>query len=137
VSDPEVVTCQKGTQLSILDLAPQRSEQKTLLASFEVIETPFAGKLIKHTAENTTWAKSRKYNMGQKQKKHAEANAENTSGPHDESHMVAAAGGGRHHMVRGGQSPFHIMWAARIFSICLRIYFLLLPHNVFSAFGPH
>jgi len=35
--------------------------------------------------------------MGPKQKLHAEANAENASGPHDES----PKGGGRHHVVRG------------------------------------
>jgi len=38
------------------------------------------GKLIKNTAENRMWAESRKYNMGQKQKLHADQNAENTSG---------------------------------------------------------
>ena len=44
--------------------------------------------------------------MGQKQKIHAEANAENTSGPHDVArpsaaphHMVGIASGGRHHVV--------------------------------------
>ena len=37
---------------------------------------------------NTMWGQSRKYNMGPKQTVHTEANAENTSGPHD---GVAAA----------------------------------------------
>ena len=30
-----------------------------------------------------------------------------------------------------------IMWAASIFSFCLRMYFLLLLHRVFFAFGPY
>jgi len=34
--------------------------------------------------KNTIWAKSRKYNMGQNQKIHAEADTENASGPLDE-----------------------------------------------------
>jgi len=76
----------------------------------------------KHTAANTIWAESRKYNMGQKQKIHAEENAENTSGPHDES----THGGGRR--------PHHI---ACIFSICTHMHFLRLPHIVLSAFGPY
>ena len=38
----------------------------------------FTGKLIKHTSAKTLGAESRKCNMGQKQKIHAEANAENT-----------------------------------------------------------
>ena len=52
-------------------------------------------------------------------------------------HMVAAAGGGRHHVVMGGRRPPHIMWAAGTFRICLRMYFLLLTHIVFSAPGPY
>ena len=35
---------------------------------------------LKH---NTIWGQNRKYNMGPKQKIQADANAENTSGPHD------------------------------------------------------
>jgi len=46
-------------------------------------------------SRNTIWAKSRKYNMGQKQKIHAEAHAENISGPHDVGRPSAA----RHHVV--------------------------------------
>jgi len=42
-------------------------------------------------AQNAIWVKNRKYKMGQKQKMHVEANAENTSGPQDESPY----GGGR------------------------------------------
>jgi len=44
--------------------------------------------------------------MGQKQKLHAEKNSENASGPHDVGrtsaapyHMLAAASGGRYHVV--------------------------------------
>ena len=39
-------------------------------------------------AENTIWAKIRKYNMGRKQKMHAETNTEISAAP---QHMVAAA----------------------------------------------
>jgi len=46
--------------------------------------------------ENPRWGKGRKYKMGQQQKIHAVADADNTSGPHDES----PHGGGRHHVVR-------------------------------------
>ena len=68
--------------------------------------------------------KLKKYNMGQqKEKIHAEANAEILAG-----HMVAAASGGRDHVV---------IRAASICSICLRMDFLLLPHIAFSAFGPN
>lgn len=42
-----------------------------------------------------------------------------------------------HHMVSGGRRPLHIMCPASIFSICLRMYFLCLPHIAFSALGPH
>jgi len=56
--------------------------------------------------------------------------------PHDES----PHGGGRwrrhHHKVRGGRRPPYIMWAAGIFRICLRLYFLLWSHTVFSASAP-
>jgi len=45
--------------------------------------------------ENAIWAQNRKYKTGQKQKIHAEANAENTSGPHD----VGPHDVGRHHVV--------------------------------------
>jgi len=89
---------------------------------------------FKHTAGNAICAKNRNYKMrrrqklqyGQKQKIHSEANAENTSDPHDESP----------HVVRGGRRPPGIIWPDSIFSICLRMYFLLLNHIVFSAFGP-
>ena len=81
--------------------------------------------LIKHTAENTIWAKRRKYKMGQKQKMHAESTAGNTSGPHDESQHG------------GGRRPPHIMWPASICRIRLRMHFLLLPHIVFSAVGSY
>jgi len=57
-------------------------------------------------AEHIIWSKSRKYNMSQTHKIHAEANAENTSGPHDVGRasvaphkMVAAASSGHHHEV--------------------------------------
>jgi len=74
-------------------------------------------KLIEHTAENIIWGQSRKYNMGPTQKIQAQANAENTSGPHDES----PHGGGPH-----------------IFNICLRLYVLLRPYITlcFWATGP-
>ena len=76
------------------------------------------------------------HNMGPKKKIecrtkkhqiHADANAENTGGPHDESppYWVWL------------RRPPHIMWPAGICSICLRVYFLPLPHIVFSAFGPY
>jgi len=55
--------------------------------------------------------------MGRKQKIHADANPENTSGPHDDS----PHGGGRHPVVRG--SPI--------------LYFLFLANIVCSAVGPH
>jgi len=51
----------------------------------------FTRKLIKNKAGNTISGKHRIYNTGQQQTIHAEANAENTSGPHDES----PHGGGR------------------------------------------
>jgi len=70
-------------------------------------------------------AKAKKNNMGQKQNIHAEAKAENTSGPHDESPHG------------GGRRPPHIMWPASIFKICIPMYFLVLLHIVFSAFGPY
>jgi len=69
-------------------------------------------KADKTTAENTTWAKSRKSNIGQKQQIHADW---------------------WHHVVWGGRRPPHIMWPASTFSIFLRMYFLLLPHIVFSV----
>ena len=53
--------------------------------------------------------------MGQKQKMHAEAKAENNSGPHDQS-------------LHGGDRPKaapHIMWPAGMFRIRLRMYCLL------------
>ena len=53
--------------------------------------------------------------MGQKQKVHAEANAENISGPHEVGQPKAAS----------------------ISSIRLRLYFLLWPHVVFSALAPY
>ena len=62
----------------------------------------------------------RKLDVGQKQKIQAEADSENTSGPHDESQhpatiMVAAAGGGHYHVESGGSyRPHHILWAACI-----------------------
>mgnify|MGYP001291693617 CR=1 FL=1 len=43
-------------------------------------------------------------------------------------HMVAAAEGGCHHVVRGGRRPPIIMWSGSIFSIC--------PLLVFGTFGP-
>ena len=46
---------------------------------------------------------------------------------------VAAARGGLHRVVGGGRRPPRIMCPASMFSICLRMYFLLLPHIVFSA----
>jgi len=58
------------------------------------------------------------YMQRQKQKIQAEANAENTSGPHEESPHV------------GGRRPPHIMWPTSTFSICLPLYFLLWPHIV-------
>ena len=64
--------------------------------------------------------------MGQKDHMYAEANAQNTSGPHDES----PHGGGR-------RRPPHIMWSFNIFSICLRLHFLLWPHIVISALAPY
>jgi len=78
-------------------------------------------------AENTIWGKNKK--------KHAEANAENTSGPHDVGrlsvaphHMVAAPAGGCQHVVI-------IMWVGSSFSIrpgmcfcfCPVLYFLFSP----------
>jgi len=70
-------------------------------------------KLIKQADDETTRGKSRNYKMGQKRKMQAQANAENTSGAHDESPHG------------GGRNPPHIQWAASIFSICLCLYFLL------------
>ena len=67
--------------------------------------------------------------MGPKQKIRAEANAGNTSRPHDESPHG------------GGRRPPHIMWPAThhvaryIFSICLRLCFMLSPHIAFSDFA--
>jgi len=40
----------------------------------------------------------------------------------------------RHHMA---VTSIFIMWPARIFSICLRMYFLRLPNISFSAFAPY
>ena len=91
----------------------QRSKQQNLQL--------FPGKLIKQTAEKSIRGKSRKYMRGQMLKILA--------GHMMNHHMVAAAG--------GVQRPPHIMWPASIFSIGLRMYFLLLPHIVFSAFGPY
>ena len=71
--------------------------------------------------------------MGQQQKIHAEAKAENTSGPNYES----PHGGGRHHVVMGGRRPPHIMWAASLLLAFALMYFLLLLHIVFSVFGPY
>jgi len=61
----------------------------------------------KETEQTSGW----KYNMGQ--------------WPHDESPHG------------GGRRPPHIMLPASIFSICLRLYFLLWPRIVFSALGPY
>ena len=55
--------------------------------------------------------------MGPKLRMQAEANAENTSGPQDET----PHGGGRRRF---------IMWSASIFSIDLRLYSQLWPHIV-------
>jgi len=83
------------------------------------------------------WPKSRKYNTGQKQKRHAEANAEHIVGPHDLWRPSAAP----HHMVAAATMWWFIMWPATVSSICLRIcflfcpilYFPLLSHIVFSV----
>ena len=101
-------------------------------------------KLIKHTPENTMWVKNRKYKMGKIRKykmcpkvRCMRRQLLNILAGHMmHHHMVAAAGGGRHHVVRGGRITPHIMWPASIFSICLRMYFLFLPHIVFAAFVP-
>lgn len=60
--------------------------------------------------------------MGQKQKLHAVANAESTSGPHD---------------VRRPSAALHHLWPVNISSICSCMDFLFLPHLVFSAFTPY
>ena len=55
---------------------------------------------------NTIWGQTRKHNMERKQKIQAEENAESISLPHHVGqplaaprHVVAAASGGRHHVV--------------------------------------
>jgi len=63
---------------------------------------------------NTIWAKSRKYNMGQKPKIHAEANAGNTSGPHDVRRLASAC----------------------ILCLCPILHFLHLAHLVLFCFLP-
>ena len=74
--------------------------------------------------------------MGQKQKRYVVAIAKNTSASHDVGRpsaaphsMVAAASGGRHHVVvHHGDREY-------IFCFCLRMLFMLLARFVFSAFG--
>ena len=56
---------------------------------------------VSYVLYSELWAKSRKYNMVQKQKIHAEANPENTSGPHD----VGRPSAGLHHMVAAADAP--------------------------------
>ncbi len=68
---------------------------------------------------------ARKYKIGQQQEIHAEADAGNTIGPHDET----PHGGGRR------RRPPHIMWLANMFSMCPRMYFLVFAYIVLSAFG--
>ena len=68
--------------------------------------------------------------MGQKQKIHAEANTENTSGSHDVGRPSAAP----HHMV-AAPSCDASCGPLEFVSICLRMNFLLLPHIVFAAFA--
>ena len=50
-------------------------------------------------------------------------------------HIVAAAEGGCHYVVRGGRRPPLIMWCGSIFSIGLRIFSCLWPPLVFLAIG--
>ena len=54
---------------------------------------------------------------------HAEANAGSTSGPHDEP------------LHGGGRRPPYIMRPASTFSMCHRVYVVLLPQIVFSVLG--
>ena len=77
---------------------------------------------------NTTWGYIRKYNIGQKQKIHVEANAENISGTHDES----PNGGGRRRRPPHTMCPANIfsMCSASIFCFCPILYFLMLAHLI-------
>jgi len=64
------------------------------------------------------------YSVGPKQEMQYGAKTENTSGARDESPHG------------GGQRPPHIMWPASMFSICLRLHFLLWP-TLYFLFWPH
>jgi len=93
------------------------------------------GKIIKQKTEiqdgteeeNTIWGQSRQY----KRRRNAEIQVAHLMN----HHIRAAAGGGPHQVVRGGRRPPHIMWTAGIVTICLRMFFLLLPNIVFSAWA--
>ena len=74
-----------------------------------------------NTPENILWSKSRKYKMGPKQKIQAEANAENTSWPHDMGPPPPA----------GGSSCGPLVFSA-FASACV---FFFLPHVVFPDFA--
>jgi len=98
------------------------------------------GKLIKHTAVNK-YGGNKEYNMGTKQKIHAEANAMlSMLAGHMMNHnmVVAAAEGGRYHVVRGGRRlptscgplVFSAFASACICCFCPILYFLRLAHLV-------
>ena len=92
------------------------------------------------------WVKAEKTIWGPKLKKHGWPKAEKTSGDHIlNHHMVAAAEGGRHHVVKGGRRPPVNMWSPLVFSafgpamffqlLAPYCFFSFCPAHVFSAFA--
>jgi len=82
-----------------------------ILAFFQTWEfenwlSPLERKLINQADDHKIWGQSRKYNMGPIQRIQAEANAENSSGPHDVGRPSAAP----HHVLaiswHAGPEPF-------------------------------
>jgi len=76
------------------------------------------------------WSQRRKHHMGQTHKIQDRGKKKRKS---KRRQLLKQVG---HYVVTGGRRPPRIIRPARIFSICLHLYFLILTHIVFSVLAP-
>lgn len=75
------------------------------------------------------WPKAENYSMSPKHKRHADGNAGNTSGPHDESSHAENTSGGHRGDSSCGPLVFRALASADVFCFWSTLYF--------SVFGPY